>query len=230
LADSFENLHQQIISCRLCPRLVEHRETIAREKRAAFRDWTYWGKPITGFGDPDARLLIIGLAPAAHGGNRTGRIFTGDSSGDFLMRALHESGFANQPTSRSRDDGLRLSDAYIVAVARCAPPDNKPLPAEILNCRPFLLGEIALLARVQAVLGLGKIALDGYVDALRTSRPELKRPKFGHGAEFQLGEGLPRLFLSYHPSRQNTQTGRLTPEMLVSVLQRVRAFLDRQEK
>lgn len=228
MSESFEKLHEEIIACRLCPRLVEHRETIAKEKRAAYRHWTYWGKPITGFGDRHARLLIVGLAPAAHGGNRTGRIFTGDGSADFLMRALYECGFANQPTSRTCDDGLVLSDAYIVAVARCAPPDNKPLPAEILNCRPFLLREAALLPRIRAVLALGKIGMDGYIDALRTSHPQLKRPKFGHGAEFEQPDDLPRLFLSYHPSRQNTQTGRLTPDMLSSVLRGVRAFLDNE--
>jgi uracil-DNA glycosylase family 4 len=198
---------------------------VAREKRAAYRDCTYWGKPVPGFGDPAARLLIVGLAPAAHGGNRTGRVFTGDGSASFLMQGLYDSGFANQPFSESLEDGLRLTDAYVLAVVRCAPPDNKPLPEETGNCRSFLVRETALLPNVKAVLALGKIAMDGYIDALRLSRPGLKRPKFAHAAEYLLADDLPRLFLSYHPSRQNTQTGRLTPAMLASVLGRVRGFL-----
>ncbi len=211
--------------CRKCPRLVRHRERAAREKRAAYTDWTYWGKPVPGFGDPQARLLIVGLAPAAHGGNRTGRMFTGDGSASFLMRALHVSGFANQPESEHRNDGLKLHGAYMTAVARCAPPDNKPTPREILNCRPFMLREMALLPRLRAVLALGRIAMDGYLDTLTSAGHPVKRLPFSHGAEFALPGGLPRLFVSYHPSRQNTQTGRLTPRMLLSVLQRVRRFL-----
>ncbi|HEY9871237.1 MAG TPA: uracil-DNA glycosylase [Candidatus Obscuribacterales bacterium] len=218
-------LRQEIIACRRCKRLTEYREQVARERRAAYRDCTYWGKPVPGFGDPYARLLIVGLAPAAHGGNRTGRVFTGDGSASFLMRGLYDAGFANQPVSESPDDGLRLTDAYVLAVVRCVPPDNKPLPEETSNCRPFLVRETALLPNVKAVLALGKIAMDGYVDALKLARPGLKRPKFAHAAEYSLAEDLPRLFLSYHPSRQNTQTGRLTQPMLASVLSRIVAFL-----
>jgi uracil-DNA glycosylase len=230
--DPLENrlleLHQEIIACILCPRLVEHREAIACTRRAAYRDWDYWGKPLPGFGDPAARLLIVGLAPAAHGGNRTGRMFTGDRSGTFLAQALHEAGFASQPTSISRDDGLSLIDAYMVAILRCAPPDNKPLPAEIINCRNFLIRETALLERVQAVLALGKIALDEYLHAMqaagRRTGHRTGRLPFAHGAEYEL-PGLPRLFVSYHPSQQNTQTGRLTAGMFNNVLHSIRRFL-----
>ena len=215
-----------MIACRLCPRLVEYRERVAREKRRAYLDWDYWGKPVPGFGDPDARLLIIGLAPAAHGGNRTGRIFTGDRSGDFLFAALYEAGFANQPTSVKRGDGLRLIGAYITATARCAPPDNKPLPSEILNCRQYLVREMKIL-QPKAVLALGRIAWDGYLVTLRAEGLIASRApyRFAHGAEAQLPPPSPRLFGIYHPSQQNTQTGLVTPAMYAQVLGRIRKFL-----
>jgi len=225
MTDLLTQLHHEIVACRRCQRLVDHREAVAREKRAAYRDQHYWGKPLTGFGDRRAELLIVGLAPAAHGGNRTGRIFTGDSSGTFLMRALHQAGFASLPDSVGRDDGLELINAFMTAVVRCAPPDNKPLPEEVLNCRHFLMREASLLPEVRAVLALGKIAMDGYLNALISSGLPVKRLAFRHGAEYELPGRLPRLFVSYHPSRQNTQTGRLTPEMLDEVLGRIGVFL-----
>ena len=192
-----------------------------------YRDWEYWGKPIPSFGDPQAELLIIGLAPAAHGGNRTGRMFTGDRSGDFLYRGLHEAGFASQPSSRHRDDGLELRNCYITASLRCAPPLNKPQPNELRNCQRYLEEELDLLRRVRAVLVLGRIAFDAYLRVLgkRQNLPPRSSLKFGHGASFQLRGEVPRLFCSYHPSQQNTQTGRLTPEMFRSVLNEIRAFL-----
>ena len=211
--------------CRRCPRLVRHRERAAREKRRAYRDCAYWGRGVPGFGPAGARMLIVGLAPAAHGGNRTGRMFTGDGSASFLMRALHRNGLASRPASESRGDGLRLRDAYLTAIARCAPPDNRPAPREIRNCRRFLLAEIALLKRVRAVLALGRIALDGYLDALRAAGASVPRLPFAHGAEFRMPPGQPWLFVSYHPSRQNTQTGRLTPAMLAGVVHRAARFV-----
>jgi uracil-DNA glycosylase len=222
-----ERLNQEIVACRKCPRLVRHREEVACVKRRAFRDQTYWGRPVPGFGDPGARLLILGLAPAAHGGNRTGRVFTGDRSGDFLFRMLYRAGFASQPVSTGRDDGLRLDGAYIAAACRCAPPGNKPLPAEIANCRPFLARELELL-RPRAVLALGKIAFDAFLAMLAkqgklTSRAGLR---FVHGASYRLPGTLPRLFAAYHPSQQNTQTGRVTEAMYRRVLSNVRRFLD----
>lgn len=219
-------LREQIVACRKCPRLVRYREEVAREKRRAFRDWTYWGRPVPGFGDAQAQLLILGLAPAAHGANRTGRMFTGDRSGDFLYRALYRAGFANQPTSLHRDDGLKLKNAYVTATIRCAPPANKPLPSEISNCRGYLEGELELL-RPRVVLALGKIAWDSYLDILKQRGLIASRAAypFGHGAEAHLSEGLPRLFASYHPSQQNTQTGRLTEAMFLRVLGRVERFL-----
>lgn len=218
-------LNQEIVACRKCPRLVKHREQVARTKRRAFRNEEYWGRPVPGFGDPQARLLILGLAPAAHGGNRTGRVFTGDRSGDFLFRALHRAGFANQPISVSRDDGLRLRGAYIVASVRCAPPANKPVPREIANCRPYLERELEIL-RPRAVLALGKIAFDAYLKLLQRQGviPSRAPYRFGHGASYALPGGV-RLFAVYHPSQQNTQTGRLTPAMYARVLRRLRSFL-----
>ena len=223
--DKLKTLNAEIVACRKCPRLVVYREKVAREKRRAFRDWEYWGKPVPGFGDAGAKLLILGLAPAAHGGNRTGRVFTGDRSGDFLFAALHKAGFANQPTSLRRDDGLRLQNAYVAAVCRCAPPDNKPLPQEILNCRPYLECELAIL-QPKAVLALGKIAWDGFLSALKQQGkiPSRAGYVFGHGAEAELPGGT-RLFGVYHPSQQNTQTGKLTPAMYGQVLRRIRRFL-----
>lgn len=219
-------LNQKIVSCRLCPRLVRYREEVARKKRRAFRDWDYWGRPIPGFGDPNAQLLILGLAPAAHGGNRTGRVFTGDRSGDFLFAALHRAGFANQPTSVQRDDGLTLRGAYVVAACRCAPPANKPLPKEIRNCRRYLEAELELL-RPRAVLALGKIAFDAYLALLHDAGRIAKRSDYAflHGASYQLPGLLPRLFAVYHPSQQNTLTGRLTPAMYNRVLRKIRDFL-----
>jgi len=219
-------LNDEIVACRKCPRLVVYREKVAREKRRAFRDWTYWGKPVPGFGDSGAELLILGLAPAAHGANRTGRLFTGDRSGDFLYAALHKAGFANQPTSVRNGDGLRLSNAYIAATVRCAPPKNKPLPSEIENCQSYLIRELEIL-RPKAVLALGKIAWDAYLQILKERGWIASRAafRFAHGAEEDLpGEGG-RLFGVYHPSQQNTHTGRVTPAMYHQVLRRVRRFL-----
>ena len=209
----------------MCPRLVAHREKVARVKRAAFKDWPYWGKPVPPFGDPDARLLIVGLAPAAHGGNRTGRIFTGDRSGEWLFRALHRAGFANQPSSISRDDGLQLTDCFITAAVRCAPPGNKPTPREFANCQPYLEREIAILKRVRVVVTLGKHATDAFLRAWQHTGHQVPRPrpKFAHLGEQPLAPI--RLITSYHPSQQNTQTGRLTQEMLDAVFGRARRIL-----
>jgi uracil-DNA glycosylase family 4 len=220
-------VNEEIVSCCACPRLVKHREKMAREKRRAYREWTYWGKPVPGFGDPQAQLLILGLAPAAHGANRTGRMFTGDRSGDFLYAALHKAGFANQAASLHRDDGLQLKDAYISATCRCAPPDNKPLPREIANCRGYLKREIEVL-KPKAVLALGKIAWDAYLEVLKQRGVIASRAmyKFAQGAEAEVTAGSPRLFGIYHPSQQNTQTGRVTTAMYASVLRRIGHFLE----
>jgi uracil-DNA glycosylase family 4 len=213
-------LEAAVHECRRCPRLVAWREQVAREKRAAFRDETYWGRPIGGFGDPRARVLLLGLAPAAHGANRTGRMFTGDRSGDFLYAALHATGFANQPTAVHRDDGLRLSDCFITAGVRCAPPANKPLPAERERCAAWLERELPLLERLRVVICLGAFAWDA---ALRTpavigSPAPRPRPRFAHGAEWRAGERT--LLGCFHPSQQNTFTGKLTPAMIDGVLAR----------
>ena len=217
----------EVSACRKCARLTEYREKVAREKRRAYRNWEYWGRGVPGYGDAGAKLFIMGLAPAAHGGNRTGRVFTGDRSGDFLFRALYEAGFANQPTSVKRGDGLRLKGAYIAAAVRCAPPENKPLPSEILNCRGYLQRELAIL-QPKAVLALGKIAWDAYLDVLRVDGKIASRGgyKFAHGAEVEISSDLPRLFGVYHPSQQNTQTGRVTEAMYAQVLRRIRKFLN----
>ena len=217
---ALEALQAEVVACRRCPRLVAWRETVAREKRAAFRDWEYWGKPVPGFGDPEARLLVVGLAPAAHGGNRTGRIFTGDRSGDWLFRALWKAGFANQPVSRSRDDGLRLRDAYVTAAVRCAPPQNRPTSEERANCLPYLVREWELLDRVRVVVALGSFAAAAVAD-VAGARP---RPRFAHGAEYLLPGGR-TLLCSFHPSQQNTFTGRLTEEMFDAVFARARELL-----
>ena len=219
-------LHREMVRCRACPRLVAWREEVARIKVRRFRDWTYWARPLPGFGDPRARLLIVGLAPAAHGGNRTGRMFTGDRSGDFLYAALHRAGFANQPTSVRKDDGLRLSGAFITAPCRCAPPENQPLPEELGRCSTWLDREIATLPRVRVVLALGGIgwgaALAHFVRrGFPMPRP---RPKFGHGAESRI-EGGPVLLGCYHVSQQNTNTGKLTPEMIDAVLARAKLLM-----
>ncbi len=219
-------LNETIIACRKCPRLVRYRENVARAKRRAYLDWDYWGKPVAGFGDPHAQLLILGLAPAAHGANRTGRMFTGDRSGDFLYRALHSTGFANQPTSTRRGDGLALRNAYMSAAVRCAPPDNKPLPSEFQNCRPYLEAELDIL-KPKAILALGGLALTAYLRTVKDRGLISTRARFPfrHGAVYTLPGRLPRVFTSYHPSQQNTFTGRLTHAMLTRVLRRIRDYL-----
>jgi uracil-DNA glycosylase family 4 len=231
-----EILQRKVIACTRCPRLVGYRQKVAREKRRRFRNERYWGKPVPSFGDPRAKLLVVGLAPGAHGSNRTGRMFTGDRSGEFLYRALYEAGFANQPESCAADDGLKLRGCYITAAVRCVPPHNKPRPGELRNCQPYLERELALLRHVRAVLALGRIAFDTFLRIIAQTQSRLKRQepgvfpprplfRFAHGASYQLPGGLPRLFASYHPSQQNTQTGRLTPAMFGQVLQDIRKFL-----
>jgi uracil-DNA glycosylase family 4 len=209
-------LEREIVDCRRCPRLVEWREQVAREKRAAFREWDYWGRPVPGFGDPDARVVLLGLAPAAHGANRTGRMFTGDRSGDFLYAALYATGFASQPTSEHAGDGLALDDCFITASVRCAPPANKPLPSERDNCRAWLDRELPLLERARVIVCLGKFAWD-----VIAPRP---LPKFGHGAEVAAGRYT--LLGCFHPSQQNTFTGKLTAPMIEAVLRRARELAD----
>jgi uracil-DNA glycosylase len=220
--DSLEALEAEITSCRKCPRLVAWREEVARVKRAAFAQETYWGRPLPGFGDPEARVLVLGLAPAAHGGNRTGRIFTGDRSGDWLFAALHRAGYANQPTSVRRDDGLALRDAWICAAVRCAPPANKPTPAERDTCLPYAVRELELLPTARVIVCLGAFAWDAGLRILATLGHERlrPRPRFGHGAE--AGVGRFTLLGSFHPSQQNTFTGRLTEAMLDDVFRRAR--------
>jgi uracil-DNA glycosylase family 4 len=213
-----ERLAARIVTCRRCPRLVEWRERVAAEKRAAFADQEYWGRPVPGFGDPGAGIVIVGLAPAAHGGNRTGRVFTGDRSGDFLFRALYRCGLATQPTSVAQGDGLRLRDAYITAVNRCAPPGNRPTPEERDNCLPYLAEEISLLDRARALIALGSFAWDGALRALAALGHPVPRPKprFGHGVEVTVGPYV--LIGCFHPSQQNTFTGKLTPGMIEAIL------------
>jgi len=228
--DTWKALTEEVIGCRACSRLVGWREQVAREKRRAYRDWDYWGRPVPGFGDPRARLVIVGLAPGAHGANRTGRVFTGDSSGDTLYAALYRAGFANQPTAQHRDDGLKLEDAFITAVVRCAPPGNRPSAEELAACRPFLAREWALLPDMRVMLALGQIAFDGCIRLLREAgHSDLPRTKFSHGAYYSfpaaVPAGLMHLVASYHPSRQNTQTGRLTPAMLDDVFALARSLL-----
>ncbi len=216
-----EKLKEKIIHCRKCPRLVAWREQVAREKRKAYRGWDYWGRPVPGFGDPAARVLVVGLAPGAHGSNRTGRMFTGDASGDFLYPALHRAGFANQPDAHHRDDGLILADLFITAAGRCAPPDNKPTPEELAACQPYLEREIVLL-RPKVIVCLGHIAFDRVLRLY--SEPKVGK-KFGHGIVYTLQAG-PRLLCSYHPSQQNTLTGKLTVDMFDSIWQKARQLLD----
>ena len=210
---SLEELNLRIVACRKCPRLVRYREDVARTKVARFREWTYWGRPVPGFGDPEARVLIVGLAPAAHGGNRTGRVFTGDRSGDWLFRALHRAGFSSQATSQSREDGLRLRDAYIAAAVRCAPPGNRPAPREFAACQPYLAAEARLLRNLRVVVTLGRTATDAFLRAWGAAGHSVPRPKptFAHGAVHDLG--TVRLIVSYHPSQRNTQTGLLSEDM-----------------
>ena len=226
--DSLKILNQQIVACVRCPRLVAYRAEVGRVKRRAYQDWDYWAKPVPGFGDPRARLLLIGLAPGAHGANRTGRMFTGDSSGDFLYKAMYDAGFASQPSSTARDDGLRLIDAYIGAVARCAPPDNKPALDEMRACRPYLVRDLEVLKRVQVVVALGRIAFDAYLGILREQGKIARRSGFvfAHNAAHETGPGQPLLISSYHPSQQNTSTGKLTPAMLRAVFTSARQRLD----
>jgi uracil-DNA glycosylase family 4 len=217
-------LEREVISCRRCPRLVAWREEVARVRRAAFAGEEYWGRPLPGFGDPDARVLLLGLAPAAHGGNRTGRIFTGDRSGDWLFAALYRTGFANQPTSISRDDGLRLTGAWVTAAVRCAPPANRPLPSERDNCLPWLEQELPLLSEVRVIVTLGSFAWDAALRVLvALGEPRVRpRPKFGHGAEVRVGRFT--LLGCFHPSQQNTFTGKLTEPMIDAVLDRARTL------
>jgi uracil-DNA glycosylase family 4 len=229
--DSLRGVQAEVVRCERCPRLRDWCRTAARIKVRRFRDERYWGRPVPGWGDAAARVLIVGLAPAAHGGNRTGRIFTGDRSGDFLFAALHRAGFANRPVSIARDDGLRLIDCYVAAVARCAPPGNRPLPEEIRNCREYLAREWALLTRVRAVLVLGRVAMDGFLAMLREigRLPARKAYAFGHGVAHDLGAGL-TLHASYHPSQQNTFTGKLTAADLDAVLAAINRGLARVPK
>jgi uracil-DNA glycosylase family 4 len=221
-------LNERITQCARCPRLVAHRETIARAKRRQYREWTYWGRPVPGFGDPGAALLVLGLAPAAHGGNRTGRVFTGDRSGDWLYEALHRHGFASQARSEHRADGLTLKNCYVAAAVRCAPPENKPTPDEFDACREYLLEELRLLSRLRVVIALGKIAFDQYVKTCRRAgRPvSAPAPRFRHGAVIRLPWGV-TLLGSYHPSQQNTFTGRLTRPMFHRVFKIARRLVDR---
>jgi uracil-DNA glycosylase family 4 len=222
----WRSLQNEIVTCARCPRLREHCTTVASEKRAAFRDQDYWGKPLPNLGDSSARLLLVGLAPAAHGGNRTGRMFTGDRSGDFLFRAMFEAGFASQPTSTHRDDGLRLIDAAVTGVAHCAPPANKPAPAEVDNCFPFLERTVALMPNLRGVLALGRIAFDACLRLYRARGwlPPGKRPQFAHGAVHEF-PGAPFILCTFHPSQQNTFTGRLTPAMMRQVFETARRLI-----
>jgi len=235
MLSELDDLAQTVIGCRKCPRLVRYREHVATVKKREFADWDYWGKPLPGFGDPNAELLILGLAPAAHGGNRTGRMFTGDSSGNWLMRALYRAGFASQPTSEHRDDGLTLRNAYITATVRCAPPDNKPTPREIANCATYLRQELALLRRTRVVVTLGQIAFSSFLRLAREFGTDLPnpRPKFRHAAVYHLRAAAPIppvVIASYHPSRQNTQTGRLTEAMLDRVFRLAGNYLTQRTR
>ena len=228
--DEWRALEAAIVACRLCPRLVDWREKVARERRRAYRNEVYWGKPVPGFGDHEAHILVIGLAPGAHGSNRTGRMFTGDASGEFLYAALNRAGFANQPTAKNRGDGLELRDVFITAVCRCAPPDNKPERLEITDCQPYLLAEMRLLKHCQGVVVLGKLAFDRVLSIYRSQRHPIPATGFGHGAFYVLPDGLPWLLASYHPSQQNTQTGRLTVAMFDQIWDRARKMLKNKEK
>lgn len=223
-----EQLHADVVACTRCPRLVTFREKIGREKRRAYMDWDYWARPVPGFGDPKARVLVLGLAPGAHGSNRTGRPFTGDSSGNFMYPVLHRTGFANQPTAKHREDGLKLTDCYITAAVRCAPPQNKPTPQEIANCSTFLDRELDCLTNVRVVVALGRIGFDAYLSYLKR-RGILKNKAqyiFGHGATYEMPDGR-ILLASYHPSNQNTQTGKLTEEMFTEIFREAKRLVKR---
>ncbi len=222
---NLEVLEEEITSCRKCPRLVEWREEVARVKRRAYRDQDYWGKPVPGFGDPNARILVLGLAPGAHGSNRTGRMFTGDGSGNFLYPALHRAGFASQPEATAITDGLILKDVFISAVCHCAPPENKPTRDEISNCLPWLLQEMQALSDLQGVVVLGKIALEGLLSLPAFAYLPKKQFPFGHNRFYETLPGLPWILCSYHPSLQNTQTGRLTAEMFDHIWQKAKDYL-----
>jgi uracil-DNA glycosylase len=224
---SLDFVRDEITHCRRCSRLVAWREEVARTKRRAYLDWDYWGKPVPGFGDPQARILIAGLAPAAHGANRTGRVFTGDGSGDFLFPSLYRAGFANQPESSHREDGLQVQDIYFVSICRCAPPANKPLPEEIENCRPHMLAEMNQLRNIEGIVALGKIAFDNVLTIFRQESHVIPRLTFGHNVLHRLGSGLPWLLASYHPSRQNTQTGKLTAEMFDLIWYRAAQLIEK---
>jgi uracil-DNA glycosylase len=221
------NLNSEVIACTRCPRLVTYREQIAREKRKAYREWEYWGRPVPGFGDPNARVIVLGLAPGAHGSNRTGRPFTGDASGNFMYPVLHETGFANQPSAADRNDGLVLNDLYITAAVRCAPPDNKPLPQELASCAPYLERELLGLKNAKVIVALGKIGFDAYLNYLkRTGGLQSKAPYiFQHGACYKMPEGR-TLLASYHPSNQNTQTGKLTRQMFLRIFREAARLAD----
>ncbi len=229
MSSGLEVLNSELIECRKCPRLVAWREQIGREKKRAYMDWDYWARPVPGFGDPNARVLVLGLAPGAHGSNRTGRPFTGDSSGNFMYPVLHRTGFASQPTATHRDDGQKLTDAYITAAVRCAPPQNKPTPQEISSCSEFLYRELDLLKDVRVVVALGRIGFDAYLNYLK-SRGQLNGTKsqyvFGHGAQYSMPDGR-ILLASYHPSNQNTNTGKLTEKMFTEIFRKARKLVDR---
>jgi uracil-DNA glycosylase family 4 len=229
--DGLQRLHETIIACRKCPRLARWREQVAKDPPLRYRGEPYWAKPLPGFGDSNARLLIVGLAPAAHGGNRTGRIFTGDKSGDWLYAALYDFGFANQPTSQRRDDGLRLKDSYVTAAVRCAPPANKPTLQEFRRCRPYLVQELRLLKHVRVVIALGKIAFDSFLKAYEETGGTVVKPRplFGHGQSVRLSQNL-TLLCSYHPSQQNTFTGKLTKPMFQAVFEKAKGVLSAEEQ
>lgn len=222
---AWTRLREEIVSCTRCPRLVRYRQKIAREKKRQFMTWEYWGAPLPGFGDTQAELIIIGLAPAAHGGNRTGRMFTGDGSADSLMRALHAAGFANQSTSEHMHDGLEMRNAFMTAVVRCPPPKNKPSASEMANCSDYLDRELPLLSHARVVLTLGRVAFKGYIDCVKRHGARIAHLGFKHGGVYELPAGLPVLVASYHPSRQNTQTGRLTSAMMNRALTAVKTVL-----
>ncbi len=220
-----DTLNETIINCRKCPRLVEYRESVAKKKKRAYQEWNYWGRPVPAFGDVHGRILVVGLAPGPHGSNRTGRMFTGDASGVFLFKALNKVGFANQAKSESREDGLDLNDLLISAVCRCVPPDNKPSPIEITNCLPYLEQEISLMENLQGFVALGRLGFENILKIYRSRGLPIERFQFRHSAEYELGEGMPWLIASYHPSQQNTQTGRLTVTMFTEIWQKAKSLL-----